>query len=135
MLTRKTVGILTFLKGSSNPEDGMPGCANYDFHYGGCLLDNTCKVEHNKRCGYFEQMVLPTAADIGLKELVYSLYEKQVGVSGLIKVDSRPGRNCPDCGAELLPRKRYCEKCTRKRRQDAYRRKRQKKAGSIATVK
>jgi hypothetical protein len=58
----------------------MPGCANYDYHYGGCLFADTCLIEQGKRCEYFEKKVLPTAADIGLREQVYALYRKQVGV-------------------------------------------------------
>ena len=64
-----TVGLIAFLKGNSDPKVGMPGCANYDHHYGGCLFADTCSVEEGKRCDYFERVVLPTAADVGLKQL------------------------------------------------------------------
>ena len=133
MIMRKNIGLIAFLKGSSNSAEMMPGCSDYNHHYGGCAFREGCLVEQKKRCGHFEQAILPTAADIGLKERVCTLYRKQVGIEDRFgfdtQLETKPGRNCPDCGAELLPRKRYCEKCTKKRRQDAYRRKRPKKAG------
>ena len=85
---KRTVGLIAFLKGNTDPAAGMPGCASYDHHYGGCLFLDGCLVEEGKRCGYFEKAVLPTAADIGLKELVYSLYERQVGIAGIGQFDS-----------------------------------------------
>jgi len=77
---RRTIGLVTFLKGNTDPAVGIPGCANYDHHHGGCLVGEACKVEQGKRCGYFERAVLPTANDVGLGERVYSLYEKQTGI-------------------------------------------------------
>jgi len=144
---KKTVGLTAFLKGTSNPEDGMPGCANYDHHHGGCLscwrgcedgnclscIDfgpyTYCRVERGKRCGYFERAVLPTAGDIRLRQWVYSLYEKQVGLAGSGGLGREPVRGCPDCGAELKPRQRYCDQCSRRRRVGSHRKKRQKKRG------
>jgi hypothetical protein len=121
---RRTVGLVAFLKGSSNPEDQMPGCSNYDQHHGGCLSGDSCLVETGKRCGYFERAVLPTAADMGLKELVYSMYERQVGIASIGQFYYGNIRKCPDCGAELKPRQRYCENCARRRRIVAYRKSR-----------
>ena len=126
---KRTVGLITFLKGNSDPDDRMPGCANYDHYYSGCLYEDKCVVEAGKRCGYFERAVLPTAADIGLKELVYSLYEKQVGIAGIGQFDSGKTRRCPDCRAELKPHKKYCDVCAKKRRRRSYRLARQKKTG------
>lgn len=128
---RRTTGLVTFLKGTTDPAAGVPGCANYDHRYGGCLFGEACKVEQCKRCGYFEQAVLPTANDVGLGEQVYSLYEKQVDIQG--GLERAPKRLCPDCGAELKARQRYCEKCARRRRADSYR-ERRKKAGRRATL-
>ena len=116
---RRTIGLVTFLKGSTDPAASTPGCANYDHRYGGCLLGEACKVEQGKRCGCFEQAVLPTANDTGLGEQVYSLYENQTGVKG--SLNRAPKRLCPDCGAELKARQRYCDDCTRKRRQKTQR--------------
>ncbi len=116
-MRRKEVSLIVFLKGSSNPEHLMPGCANYDHTHGGCLLGDACKVEQGKRCGYFERSVLPTAADIGQREHVYCLYEQQVGLSKPLVRDGE-FRLCPECGeVELSSRQRYCPDCTRKRRQ------------------
>jgi len=49
--------------GDTDPKAGMPGCANYDRHYDGCLFEDTCLVQEGKRCGYFERAVLTTVAD------------------------------------------------------------------------
>jgi hypothetical protein len=115
---KRTVGLIGFLKGNTDPAVGMPGCANYDHHHGGCLFADTCRVEQGQRCGYFEKAVLPTAADIGLRELVCSLYEKHTGLAGeSILLRSVSVRECPDCGAALGYRQRLCAECSRRRRQ------------------
>ena len=119
---RRTVGLIAFLKGSTDPADGMPGCANYDQHYGGCLFGETCKVQEGKRCGYFERAVLPTAADVGLNDAVYSQYEAQVRIAGGGLLKRSQVRRCPDCGDEVGPRQRYCENCAKRRRRESYRR-------------
>lgn len=111
---RRTVGVITFLKGSPNPADKMPGCASFDHHYGGCLYAETCSVQDGNRCRYFEDAVLPTAAEISLSESIHSLYQAHIGMAGdMRKSETRP---CPDCGGELLPRQRYCSDCKRKRK-------------------
>ena len=125
MANRKTVGLAAFLKGSSNPVDKMPGCANFDQHYGGCLLGDNCLIQDSKRCGHFEKTVLPTAADIRSGERIYSLYEKQCGISGTLQRDQM--RICPDCGTGLKPRQRYCDGCANKRRRQSYRNSRSKR--------
>ncbi len=123
---KRTVGLLAFLKGNTDPAVGMPGCANYDHRYGGCLFRHKCLVQQGERCRYFERTVLPTAADIGLKDLIYSLYEEQVGIdsNGLLKRGQI--RRCPDCADEVGPRQRYCQKCSKRRRRESYRRAREK---------
>ena len=123
MAKRKTVGLIAFLKGSSNPADQMPGCANFDY----CLLDNTCKVQQGKRCSYFERAVLPTALDIGLKEHIYSLYGNHVGIESYQQFDKSNIRRCTDCEAELKPRQRYCDECKKRRRRKSYRNNRSKR--------
>ncbi len=125
MARKRTVGLIAFLKGNTDPAAGMPGCANYDHRYGGCLFNDECRVEQGKRCGYFEKAVLPTAADIGLKEVVYLAYEKQVGIANDGGLEREPVRLCPDCGVELRPRQRYCDTCGKRRRRQSYRKRRQ----------
>ena len=144
---KRTVGLIAFLKGSSKPADRMPGCANYNKHYGGCLFchldcdpedclycvdfeairkNSYCRIERRQRCGYFEKCVLPTAEDIGLKNMVYSLYRKHVGIEDKYELDTGEIRRCPDCGVmELRKRQRYCDDCSRERRLQAYRKSRQ----------
>ena len=122
---KRTVGLIAFIKGSSNPTDKMPGCASFDHHYGGCVFAETCSVQCGNRCRYFEDAVLPTALDIGLSEHVHSLYQAHIGMAGeMRKPKTRP---CPDCGGELLPRRRYCSDCNRKRRLDAKRESKRKR--------
>jgi hypothetical protein len=122
---KRTVGLIAFLKGSTDPAAGMPGCANFDHHYGGCLLADTCKVQDGKRCGYFERAVLPTAEEIGLTDVVYSAYEAHVGIAGNGLLNRGQIRRCPDCGDEVGPRQRYCANCSSRRRRQSYRRARQ----------
>jgi len=116
------------LKGSSDPKDQMPGCANYDHHYGGCLFENfggACAVEIGKRCGYFERAVLPTSAETGQREHIYGLYEQTVGVIiDTAKTRKRTGdaRPCPDCGSPLRTRQRYCDTCSTRRQREQNRR-------------
>jgi hypothetical protein len=123
---RRTVGLIAFLKGSTDPATGMPGCGNYDHYYSGCLFGDKCQVQEGQRCGYFERAVLPTAADIGLKDRIYSLYEEHVGIAGNGLLRRGQIRRCPDCADEVGPRQRYCQKCSRKRRRESYRRAREK---------
>lgn len=122
----KSVGLLTFLRGSSDPKAKMPGCANYDHHYGGCVFDKTCLVEDRKRCGYFEKSVLPTAVEIGLRDNLYKLYAKQIDIKEQLIQKPEDVRKCT-CGTPLLPRYRMCPKCSQKARQETYRNKRKPK--------
>ena len=125
---KKTIGLIAFLRGNTSPENQMPGCCNYDHDSGSCLYKGCCLVEQGERCEYFEKVVLPTSADLGLKELVYSLYQKHVGITEddpLINIANI--RPCPDCGTELRPRQKYCDVCSKKRRRATYRKSRLKK--------
>ncbi len=113
--------LLTFIKGSSNPADKMPGCANYDHHHGGCLFadKNICKVEDGIRCLYFEKAVLPTAVEINQQDRINTLYLEQVGNDEELSTELATKKNqnkCPGiggivCGVEILSRKRLCDKC------------------------
>jgi len=116
----KRVSLGTFLRGSSNPKDGMQGCANFDHYYGGCIIGigNTCLIESGMRCGYFERVVLPTARQLGLADHIYCKYEAKVSLpKGSIPRGTSIG--CPDCGETLGFGEKYCRQCTFKRRQRA----------------
>jgi len=121
----KRVGLIGFLKGSSDPKDRMPGCANYDHYYGGCLFENfkgNCAVEIGKRCGWFERAVLPTAVEIGQSLEITSQYEERTrSVVNRHKSSTESDRTCPDCGAPLPPRRRFCDKCKRRKVSNANR--------------
>ena len=135
----KAVNLITFLKGSSDPGRRMPGCCNYVHAGGGCLIWGDCLVVIKKRCSIFEEVVLPTAADIGQEQLIYDQYENRVGIDSVAKKLVRGEiRSCPDCGAELAKGLRFCDTCRRKRRQKTQRenmkRYRLKKTGCCSTV-
>lgn len=135
VMTLKGIDLIKFLKGDTNPKNGMPGCANYDRHYGSCLFchkdctedkcrtclepQNECLVEQGTRCGYFEKFVLPTAEQIGRLAEISDQYSKHTGAKILPK--ERVDRTCPDCGGVLRPRQRYCDKCSRSRQRIAKR--------------
>jgi len=127
MGTRKrTVGLIAFLKGSADPKAEMPGCANFDHHSNGCMCGDVCLVQTGQRCHHFEKVVLATAGDIGLRESVHSQYRKHVGQGDNGEFGTEPIRRCPDCGAKLRPRRRYCDDCVKRRRRQSYRRAREK---------
>jgi len=132
-MRHKKIRLKTFLAGSSSPEQRMPGCANLDRSYGGCLFAESCKVMDGFRCEYFEQAVLPTARDIGLYAEMLQQYKDQTGGEYDPVVDSDDQRQCA-CGQALEKRRRICDKCRRKRRKETYRRNRKKKQGPCATV-
>ena len=117
--------MLAFLKGSSNPKDQIPGCANYDRDHGGCMSGEVCKIEQGQRCDYFEKAVLPTARDIGQAARIYSRYQEHVKIRKGFLHAANENRLCPDCGAGLRPRQRYCQDCSKKRRRETYRRRRE----------
>ena len=47
----------------TNKKIRNPGCANFDYHYDGCLFRDECLVLKGERCEYFERAVLPTITD------------------------------------------------------------------------
>jgi len=103
MARRRTIGFLSFLRGTSDPKDGTPGCANYDHYYGGCLLQEKCNVEEGKRCAYFEKAVLPTAWQIGCGESLLKQYRQKSGdeTIGKVKEIKHVEENLCECGEPL----------------------------------
>lgn len=114
----RTIGLIRFLKGDH--DNNVPGCANYDHRYGGCLLGSECKVEAGKRCRYFEKAVLPAAVGLGIGAMVNDAYASKVGLTSFCSKSVKDVRRC-SCGDVLKPRQRYCDKCSRERRRQAYR--------------
>lgn len=102
---KQAASLIAFIKGSTDPERGMPGCANYDHHYNTCF-DDECVVMQGKRCGYFERAVLPTGDS--------AIRQKYEDLTGAL-VEGRKVNLCGDCGKAIAARQRYCEKCRRKR--------------------
>jgi len=111
---KQSTGLIAFLKGSPDPKRNMPGCANFDHYYGGCLLVEACVVEQGNRCAYFEKAVLPT----GDAEM-YEKYEQSCGIEA--PLPRAQLKRC-ECGAILKTQAMFCSDCLRKRRQMGYRR-------------
>ncbi len=92
-------------------------CANWVS--GICVrrADATCILLETptQRCDYFECAVLPLG-DADLRRRYYKRY----GIDYDWR-EENPGRVCPDCGAELPPRKKVCKKCQRERRRATFR--------------
>ena len=109
------MGLKQFLKGSSDPKDMMPGCANYDHHYGGCLLDQECLVEQGKRCGYFERAVLPTASQLKAGYRIIDEYQKLCLAGALLSIRKTKAHFC-QCGNSIPAGRRYCDKCKKEKR-------------------
>jgi len=116
MRQKQTIGLMQFLRGSTNVELKMPGCACY--YEGACIFDEPCKVQNGKRCKYFERCVLPTAADMGLNTCVYRKYEKLMKA----RLKKKKVRHCV-CGREMQKHRRYCDLCREQRRKKSNRRK------------
>lgn len=112
----KAILLKTFLKGTTEPKAGMPGCANYDHHYSGCLFGD-CLIEQGKRCVYFEKAVLPTGNSV-----IRQKYEDMMG----IYIKGPAANLCSDCGSPIAPKMKCCDKCKKKRQRATYR---QRKAG------
>jgi len=119
---KKSISLLVFIKGDH--QHNIPGCANY--YNDGCVLRRTCKIEKGKRCLYFEKTVLPVAAELGIGGSIGDAYADKVGLVGFRPQMTKEARRCL-CGAILLSRQRYCEKCSKRRRRESYRKMRDSK--------
>lgn len=103
-----------FIRGSTNPKDKTPGCANLDGS--DCIFitdgdDYPCLIEIGKACPYFEKAVLPTAEDIGKSEYMRKAYAKQIGLDADKVSASDAARHCPGCDVELKAGEKYCKSC------------------------
>jgi len=116
------ISLKSFIIGSSDPNKFTPGCADLDRHRpGDCFRHGTCVVMDGQSCLYFEKAVLPTAAETGKIMEMTALYEAKVGkmarpTKGMARADQR----LCDCGAPLAPKRRYCEKCRKRRARETY---------------
>lgn len=105
-------------------------CANYDG--GGCrniiILDDLtnhvgprlerCKLLDGQKCRHFEDCVLHMIdyiEDEKRKDKLVAVAEQYFNEAKEPDT-SKPQRLCPDCGAVLKPRKRYCADCAEKKR-------------------
>lgn len=109
-------------------------CAEYDRHYQICTDGNPCKVLAGQRCSYFEKAVLgPPDYKFKLPGYDYVKLFAQYAEQTKTEAKDVQQRRCA-CGDTLKPRQRFCDKCAEKRRNQTYRKSRQKKAGLCATV-
>ena len=90
--------------------------------------DLVCRLSLNERCEYFERFVLPLADHPGPKadpKLQLRRANARAAYSRQHELQEEAayaaGRACPDCGAALALRKRYCPTCAAKRRKKTYR--------------
>ncbi len=125
-------------------------CANYQTKDGGCLgilVECLQKPEKPARakplprcllagklrpCRYFEKVVLPLAdqpspkSEPDLQRQRLEARQKYLAARKMEMSETVSLRTCPDCGGLLAKRRRYCQKCTQKRRLAAYRQQRMK---------
>jgi hypothetical protein len=99
-------------------------CCNWDSDtcLGATLLStglfNTtgkCYILEGKSCPYFERCVLPSAKNDSSYDKIVRYYSKINS-----KFDPAYANTCNDCGKTIPPRKRYCKKCAKKRRNKTY---------------
>lgn len=81
-----------------------------------------CALAERKPCQYFKDCVLPGVANAEV------IHKYRIIHGGKIKPHKT--RQCPDCGAPLLPHKRICEKCRIARRKTAFRKNYHKRVGN-----
>jgi len=105
MKTKQTKSLAVFVKKE---------CANC---VGGqCCMIGQCLVLKGKPCLYFEKAVLGPV-DYKFHQPGYDwggLFDAYSAINGSYLSKQVKLRNC-ECGEPLLPGKRYCEKCKRKR--------------------
>jgi len=128
----------------------MRDCANYIAKDGSCLgILVECLTEPDKPtrakplprcllagklrpCRYFEKVVLPLADqpspknEPDLQRQRLEARQKYLAARKLEVPEKLSLRTCPECGGPLAKRRRYCEKCTQKRRLATYRQRRMK---------
>lgn len=74
-----------------------------------------CSILDNKPCGYFREILIPTATLRGEYEPILRAYKKLDE-----RMEGEDVRRC-ECGQELLPRKRFCPRCAKRKRAAASR--------------
>ena len=101
-------------------------CANYNTTNGCYLTEKVdwsveppkatagpCLVAESKPCTYFKRAILPA------RDVPQNIRGDYYFIDSSIMVPT--ARTCPECGATLAPRQRFCQKCRRKRRLESYR--------------
>ncbi len=102
-------------------EKGRVELKNKEFNKSGkCLV-----IEEKNPCVFFRESILPLTEHYGVYSRILSEYT-QIDESIIKNIHTR---FC-DCGEELKPRERFCDKCKKKRRQETNRENLRKYRGS-----
>ena len=134
---------------------------------GQCIMlkSGVCLLARGRRCGYFEESVLPIATQRlrlsrnpnpfkvmrggtmislpGAKPIddtrivtAYRLVHRETRGTLIAEPDDDgiAKRRCPDCGAALGPRMRFCGACQVSRRRESARRQKAQKRGRLSAV-
>lgn len=80
-----------------------------------------CLVAGRKRCAYFETCLAPMAQIATDPRRAKDLQEAAAEYLQITNQKAEGGRECPDCGCLLQPRKRLCPSCAKKRKKLANR--------------
>ncbi len=108
--------LVSFIRAECDNITSTNLCLGLDV-FGKRFMDqDRCLVLRKKRCDYFKKCVLPLAKLMGCYDRIFKEY---------IKFDktvdqSEEARFC-ECGEELKPRERFCERCRKKRRRETKR--------------
>ncbi len=121
----KTLTLVSFVKIKCANITSTNLCLGLDAFGERFMNQAQCLILAKKRCDFFKKCVLPLAKLMGCYDRIFKEY---------IKFDktvdqSEEARFC-ECGEELKPRERFCERCRKKRRQKTNRENLQKYRGS-----
>ncbi len=115
--------LTSFIKAEFDNFTSINLCLGLDA-FGKRFMDQAqCLILAKKRCDYFKKCVLPLARLNGCYDRVFREYlkfDKSID-------QSEEARFC-DCGTELKPRERCCDKCKKIRRMETYREQNLKRA-------
>lgn len=99
-------------------------------------FDGKCLIAQKKRCEYFERCLLGLPDMRGLKnaeryKTATDEYRRKIMKCGY--GNAQDTRRCA-CGASLPARKRMCEKCTARKRREAYRKSKAKQRSKTLSL-
>ncbi len=108
--------LISFIKAECANLTSTNLCIGLDVFGERFMNQDKCLILRKKRCEYFKKCVLPLAKLMGCYDRIFKEYirfDKTVD-------QSEEARFC-ECGEELKPRERFCERCRKKRRLESKR--------------